>query len=129
MRSAVEEVLRFAPPVHLDGRLLLEPVELSTTTLPAFSDVTLMLAAANRDPRQFEDPDRFDIGRPNNRHLGFGFGIHHCVGAPLARLEGQVALGALASRFAGIELVTDPPPYKPNITLPGVSSLDVQLAA
>jgi cytochrome P450 len=126
LRSAVEEVLRFAPPVHLDGRLPLEQIRLSGGTLPAFADVTLVLAAANRDPRQFDNPDEFDIGRANNRHLGFGFGLHHCVGASLARLEGQVALGALARRFSALELVREPP-YKTNLTIPGVSSLEIEL--
>jgi cytochrome P450 len=129
LRGAVEEVLRFSPPVHLDGRLPLQDIEVSVGTVPAFSDLILVLAAANRDPRQFENPDRFDIARANNRHLGFGFGIHHCVGAPLARLEGQVALGALAERFARIELVRDPPPHKETVALPGVASLEVELAA
>jgi cytochrome P450 len=127
IRSAVEEVLRFDPPLHLRYRLPLKDIELSAGTVPAFAELFLVVAAANRDPRQFDDPQRFDIARSNNRHLGFGFGIHHCVGAPLARLEGEVALGTLARRFSRIELVRDPPPYKENVSLPGVAALEVEL--
>jgi cytochrome P450 len=101
--------------------------ELSTGTIPAYADLFLVLAAANRDRLQFEDPQSFDIARPNNRHLGFGFGIHHCVGAPLARIEGEVVFGAVAQHFSKIELVQDPPPYKDNVSLPGVAALEVEL--
>jgi len=128
IRSAVEEVLRFDPPVHMMGRLPLEQVELSCGTVPALAEMVMLPAAAGRDHRQFTDPDSFDIARPDNRHLGFGFGIHHCIGAPLARLEAQVALGTLARRISELELVSDPPPYKDNITLRGVASLEVKLA-
>ena len=89
VRSAIEEVLRFYPPVHLRPRLPLEDIELSTGTVPAYADLFLVVAAANRDPRQFDDPQSFVIARPNNRHLGFGFGIHHCVGAPLSHRGGR----------------------------------------
>lgn len=127
-RSAVEEVLRFYPPVHLRPRLPLEDIPLSTGTIPAFADMFLLLAGANRDPRQFEEPQIFDIGRANNRHLGFGFGTHHCVGAPLSRIEGEVVFQAMARRFSRIYLVQDPPPYKDNVSLPGVAALEVELA-
>ena len=108
-------------------RLPLEDIELSTGTVPAYADLFLVLAAANRDPRQFEDPQRFVIARPNNRHLGFGFGIHHCVGAPLSRIEGEEVFGRVAQRFSRIELVQDPPSYKDNVSLPGVAALDIEL--
>jgi cytochrome P450 len=84
-------------------------------------------AAANHDERQFIRPEIFDIGRSENHHLGFGFGAHTCIGSPLARLEGQVALGTLAGRFRAIELEQDPPPYKDNITLRGIAELCVTL--
>jgi cytochrome P450 len=128
-RSAVEEVMRFDPPVHILGRVPLDDIELSCGTVHKFEGLVTLPAAANRDPAQFDRPDVFDIGRPDNRHLGFGFGLHSCIGSPLARLEGQVALGTLARRFRAIDLGQDPPPYKDNITLRGVASLDVRLSA
>jgi cytochrome P450 len=129
VRTAVEEVLRFDPPVHMMGRLPLEDIEISCGTVPALSDLVMLPAASSRDRAQFSAPDTFDVTRADNRHLGFGFGIHHCLGAPLARLEAQVALGTLARRFSSVELVNDPPPYKDNITLRGVASLEVKLAS
>jgi cytochrome P450 len=127
IRSAVEEVLRFDPPVHMMGRLPIEDIEISCGTVPAMAELVMLPAASGRDPAQFNDPDTFDVTRADSRHLGFGFGIHHCLGAPLARLEAQVALGTLARRFSSVELVTDPPPYKDNIVLRGVASLEVKL--
>ncbi len=129
VRTAVEEVLRYDPPVHMMGRLPVEDVDISCGTIPAWSELVMLPAAAGRDSAQFSHPDAFDVTRADNRHLGFGFGIHHCLGAPLARLEAQVALGTLARRFSSVELVTDPPPYKDNITLRGVASLEVKLAS
>ena len=129
VRNAIEEILRFDPPVHMMGRLPMEDIALSCGTVPAMSELVMLPAASSRDPAQFTDPDTFDVTRTDNRHLGFGFGIHHCLGAPLARLEAQVALGTLARRFSSVELVTDPPAYKDNITLRGVASLDVKLAS
>jgi len=127
VRTAVEEVLRFDPPVQADGRMVLDDIEVSSGVVPRFENPILLLGAANRDPAQFGDPDRFDIARSDNRHLSFGFGIHHCLGAPLARAEGQVALGTMARRFEKVTLLADPPPYKENIVLRGVSSLEVAL--
>lgn len=127
VKGAVEEVLRFDPPVHINGRLALDDIQISCGTLPRQADIVMLPAAANRDPSQFERPGAFDIGRLNNHHLGFGFGAHHCIGAPLARLEGQVVFGRLAQRARAIILEQDPPPYKENITLRGVSALPVRL--
>jgi cytochrome P450 len=129
IRPAVEEVLRFDPPVHMMGRLPMEDIEISCGTIPAMSELVMLPAASSRDTAQFSAPDEFDVTRADNRHLGFGFGIHHCLGAPLARLEAQVALGTLARRFSSVELITDPPPYKDNITLRGVAALEVKLAS
>jgi cytochrome P450 len=126
-RSAVEEVLRFDPPVHIVGRVVLDDIELSCGTVHPSERLVTLPAAANHDERQFNQPETFDIGRPENRHLGFGFGAHTCIGSPLARLEGQVALGTLARRFRAIELEQDPPPYKDNITLRGIATLGVAL--
>jgi cytochrome P450 len=127
IRSAVEEVLRYDPPVHADGRTALEDIELPSGTVKQWEQPVILLPAANRDPAYFADPDCFDIARTDNRHLSFGFGIHHCLGAPLARAEAQVALGYLARSFSAIELLDDPPPYKDNLVLRGVSSLEVRL--
>jgi cytochrome P450 len=83
---------------------------------------------ACRDPDRFPDPDHFDPDRPNNQHFGFGGGIHYCFGAPLARLEGQLGLVALAGVLDGARLVDDPPPYRPNPVLRGPLHLPVELA-
>jgi len=119
----VEEVLRYEPPVQFVGRFALADIEIGGATIPRGSGIRLMLAAGNRDPARFVDPDRFDPGRPDNEHLGFGGGIHYCVGAPLARIEGHAALTALARRLVNPRLVDDPPPYRPNAVLRGPSHL------
>ena len=121
----VEEVLRFEPPVQFITRFALANIEIGGVTIPRGSGIRLMLAAGNRDPERFVDPDRFDPDRPDNEHLGFSGGIHYCVGAPLARIEGQVALAVLARRLVNPRLVEDPPPYRPNAVLRGPSHLPV----
>ena len=115
----IEELLRYEPPVQFITRFALADIEVDGVTIPRGSGIRLMLAAGNRDPRRFADPDRFDPDRPDNEHLGFSGGIHYCVGAPLARIEGQVALTALARRLVNPRLVEDPPPYRPNAVLRG----------
>jgi cytochrome P450 len=116
----VEELLRFEPTVHfLDSRRALDDIDIAGTTIAKGSPITLMLAAGNRDPAHIPDPDRFDPDRPRLEHLGFGGGIHYCFGAPLARLEAQIALAELAGRLENPRLVTDPPPYRPNPLLRG----------
>jgi cytochrome P450 len=108
-RAGVEELLRYDGPVHGASRAVLEDVELHGTTLRRGDLVIAQLASANRDPERFPDPDHVDLGRPDNRHFAFGKGIHFCLGAPLARTEGQIAIPALLRRFPGLELVTDRP--------------------
>ncbi|HLV97994.1 MAG TPA: cytochrome P450 [Ktedonobacterales bacterium] len=116
----VEELLRYEPPVQfLPNRVALDEITLAGTTIPKGVVVTLALAAGNRDPAQFTDPDRFDPERPDNEHLGFGSGIHSCFGAPLARVEAQMALTELVQRLAQPRLVADPPPYRPSPLLRG----------
>jgi cytochrome P450 len=111
----VEELLRYEPPVQfLATRTALADIDLAGTTIPKGAPLVLAFAAGNRDPDRFPDPDRFDPDRTANVHLGFGSGIHYCYGAPLARVETQVALTALAHRLVHPRLVTDPPPYRPN---------------
>ncbi len=84
----------------------------------------MLFGAANRDPRRFPDPDRFDIGRGDTAHVGFGGGIHFCVGAPLARLELEVSLAALARRFPDAELATEPV-YHPTFVIRGLTALEL----
>ena len=96
--GCVEELLRFDAPVQVLARNTTKPVELHGQLLPAGARVLLLYGAANRDPRRYDDPDRLDLGRPVLRHLSFGNGIHHCLGAPLARQEARVALAALLAR-------------------------------
>jgi cytochrome P450 len=111
----VEELLRYEPPVQfLTSRTTLADIDIAGTTIPKGSPIVLAFAAGNRDPARFPNPDRFDPDRTDNQHLGFGSGIHYCFGAPLARVETQVALSALARRLKNPRLVTDPPPYRPN---------------
>jgi len=87
--------------------------------------VVSVIGAANRDPKQFADPDRLDVTRKENRHIAFGFGIHFCLGAPLARLEGQIALGTLVRRFPKLSLVSNVPEWRESSTLRGLTSLPV----
>ncbi|MER7130626.1 cytochrome P450 [Streptosporangium saharense] len=107
--DVVEEAIRFLTPFALLGRATTREVELGGVTLPADKMIMIWLAAANRDPRQFPDPDVFDPGRDPNPHLGFGRGIHFCLGAPLARLEGRVALDILLDRFGTLRTDPDDP--------------------
>jgi len=99
IKSCVEEVLRYESSNQLGNRITTGTVQVGEVTLPAHTRVTLCIGAANRDPAQFEDPERFDISRNPNRHLAFASGTHACAGMILARLEGQVALGRLIARF------------------------------
>ena len=122
--ATVEELLRYEPPVQfLPNRTTLDEIPLAGTTIPKGVVVTLALAAGNRDPVRFTDPDRFDPTRPDNEHLGFGSGIHSCFGAPLARVEGQIAFTELVRRLEQPRLVVDPPPYRPSPLLRGPQHL------
>ncbi|MFJ8200887.1 cytochrome P450 [Streptomyces sp. NPDC096152] len=122
----VEELLRYEPPVQLvPQRTCVADVELRGVTIPKGSRIWLVLGAGNRDPERFQDPDRFDPDRPDIQHLGFGSGIHSCFGAPLARLEAQIALAELARRLDGARLVEDPPPYRRNAVLRGPRHLRI----
>lgn len=125
--SAVEECLRFEPPVQLTDRAVVEPVELAGVRLKPGVIVAALIAAANRDPEQFADAERFDVGRADNRHLAFGLGNHYCLGAALARLEAQVALRALLRRFPDFDGPAAPPGWKASIVLRGPTALPVRL--
>jgi cytochrome P450 len=124
--QAVEEVLRFDPPVQLDGRYVFDDIDVDGVTIPKGSTVLTLLAAANRDPAVCDDPDRFDVTRRDSQILSFGSGIHYCLGAALARLEGQVVLDRLLERFDTWEILEET--WRPRITIRGVEKLIVRLA-
>ena len=105
---AVEEFLRYESSNQLGNRISTEPVVVGGVAMPADSRITLCIGAANRDPAQFPDPDRLDVGRQPNRHIAFGFGIHTCAGLNLARLEGRVAIGRFLARFPRYALAGEP---------------------
>jgi cytochrome P450 len=128
MPRAVEELLRYEPPVQmLPLRTPLADVHVAGTTIPQGAPLTLVLASGSRDPVRFDDPDRFDPTREDNQHLGFGSGIHNCFGAPLARLETQIALTELLEHLGDARLVEDPPPYRRSPILRGPRHLPVAL--
>ncbi len=109
MPTAIEEVLRYLPPVWFLFRTTKTDVELAGQHIPANKTVLAWTASANRDPAQFRDPDRFDIEREPNRHLAFGHGVHFCVGAPLSRLEAKLALPMMLEQLKGLQRVEDFP--------------------
>ena len=106
--SAVEELLRYDGPVHATARTATCNVELGGVTIKQGQEVLALLAAANRDPARFADPDRLDLARDDGAHLTFSHGIHFCLGASLARLEAQATFEALTRRLPGLHLVTEP---------------------
>jgi pimeloyl-[acyl-carrier protein] synthase len=120
--SAVEELLRYDSPVQLTGRVALEDLEIGGKRIAKNQFIIPMTGAANHDPAQFPDPDRLDIGRRDNRHLAFGLGIHFCLGAPLARAEGQIAFRALVERLPKV-MLNGPPRWRRTMTLRGLQSL------
>lgn len=125
-RLATEECLRYDPPVKSTQRIAAEDVELAGQTIRKGDRLRWIMAAANRDPRVFSDPDVFDIGRQPNPHISFGSGIHYCLGATLARVEGQEVLRGLAERFEHFELAGGPIEYQPSLQFRSVKSLPVR---
>jgi cytochrome P450 len=125
--SAVEEMLRWDSPVQLNGRTAFEDLDLSGVTIPAGETVITVIGGANRDPARFPAPERFDVARVDNVPLSFGWGIHHCLGAPLARLEGQIVFGLMVERFALLELVDEHPPRAASAILRGLDYLPVRI--
>jgi len=122
--GAVDELLRFDSPVQLTQRIATEDVNLVGCRVRAGDEIMLVLGGANRDPSAFPDPNRLDVTRDARHHVGFGGGIHYCLGASLARLEGQVALSALLARFSHLDLAGIPV-RRPTFTLRGLESLPV----
>ena len=127
-RNAIEEFLRYEPPVQVTGRSITAPISVAGIDVEVGDRCVLLLAAANRDPDRFDDPTRLDVTRPDVRPLSFGGGIHHCLGAALARVEGQVAIGTLVRNFPTIELATDDVEWKETFTLRGPKTLPVSLS-
>jgi cytochrome P450 len=123
--STVEEVLRFDTPVQFVHRNVLEDFEVDGRQLRRGDVVMCLLAAANRDPARFCDPDRFDVGRPDNLHLAFAWGLHFCLGARLARMEGQLVFAGLVERFAAVEPAGSPV-RNPGLAIRGLESLPVR---
>lgn len=124
-RLATEECLRYDPPVKSTQRVAAAEVELGGSTIREGDRIRWFIAAANRDPSKFEDPDRFDIGRQPNPHLSFGSGIHYCLGVALARMEGQEVFRALAERFPRFELDAEALEYRPSIQFRSLKALPV----
>jgi cytochrome P450 len=125
--NAVEEMLRYDGPVHLTGRIAREDLEMAGLRVKRGAQVSTLLAAANRDPERFPAPARFDVERDDVHHLTFSGGIHYCLGAALARLEGQVVVGSLVQRFPGLELRTERPEHRDHFILRGLKELRVGL--
>jgi pimeloyl-[acyl-carrier protein] synthase len=127
--SAVEELLRFESPVQHTVRIAPAEMQLGGKTIQKGSKVIVVLAAANRDPDRFSDPDRLNLLRPDNRHVAFGWAAHFCFGAPLARAEGQIAFRKLLSRLSRPALVTRKQDWRSNAGLRGLTSLNISFSA
>jgi cytochrome P450 len=127
--SAVEELLRYNSPTQASFRRAAVDLEVHSHHISRGEHVLLLLGSANRDPARFEEPDRLDLGRPDNRHLAFSVGPHFCLGAALARLEGQVGLQTLLRRFPTLLLETSSIEWKPNVFLRGPRALPIALGS
>lgn len=124
--SAVEELLRYDSPVQLTARIASEDLEIGDKRVSAGDMVVLLLGASNRDPAQFLNPNILDLYRRDNRHLSFGQGIHYCLGAPLARIEGQIAFNTVLRRCPGLELTGEPLEWRQAVSLRGLLALPVR---
>jgi cytochrome P450 len=125
MPSAVEELLRYESPSQHTARLAPADVELGGHAIKQGQAVIAVMAAANRDPERFPDPDRLDLSRPDNRHVAFGWAGHFCFGAPLARMEGAIALETVLRRLPELALTSEPVTWRPNLGLRGLTALPV----
>ena len=126
MDTAINEFLRYDSPVQLDGRFVKEDVEIGGKRIRAGQRVISALGAANRDPEVFTNPESLDITRKEKSHISFGRGIHHCLGAPLALLEGRIAFSCMLNRFSSIRLLTEPE-RRPQVVLRGVDELWIEV--
>lgn len=127
IRSAVEELLRYESPVQFTARVLKEDIEICGQHIPKKWTILCMLGAANRDPKQFEEPNQLNLKRLNNQHLAFSAGPHFCIGSQLARLEAQVALSNLLRRFPEMKLIGPRPEWASTFGLRGLKGLPVTL--
>ena len=125
---AVEELLRYDSPVQLDMRIARHDLEIGNRAVRAGTMISLVIGSANRDPERFRNPDGLDITRSDQGNISFGRGIHHCLGAPLARLEGRIALEVLLERFDKIGFGARPPKHRPSVVLRGLEHFDVRVA-
>ena len=128
MSAAVEELLRYDSPVQLDMRIATRDLEIGNAAVPSGTMVTLAIGSANHDPERFQRPDELDITRSDQGNISFGRGIHHCLGAPLARLEGRIALEVLLERFDRIGFGARAPRYRPSVVLRGLEHFDIRMA-
>ncbi len=128
-RNATEELLRYDAPVQLTARVALEPVEIGGTGVEEGTWVNFMLGSANRDETVFERADQLDIRRDVGRIMSFGMGIHFCLGAPLARMEGEIAFATLARQFPGLQLVSDTVHWRPGAVFHGLQELPLRLGS
>jgi pimeloyl-[acyl-carrier protein] synthase len=125
IKSAVEELLRYDSPVQFTARIAKTTSQIRGQKIYRGQKVMLMLGAANRDPQQFPEPDRLDISRQENRHLAFGSNIHYCIGAALARVEGQIAINTLLQRMPQLQLADSPLEWQENLSYHGLKALPV----
>jgi cytochrome P450 len=129
--AAIEELLRYANPLnHATERFTLDDVAIGGAVIPAGQWVLVATSSANRDPERFPDPERLDVGRDASGHVAFGHGIHHCLGAPLARLEGEIAIGSLLARFPSLSLAVPASQlrWRQSSLIHGLESLPVRLS-
>lgn len=125
LASAIEEILRYDNPVQITYRSAIEDVEINGKTIHAGDLVNCILGSANRDPKRFSNPDRFDITRNEGRHLSFGLGIHFCIGASLVRLEAEIAFAEILRRYPNIKLAAETPAWQEHPIFRGLKSLPV----
>lgn len=129
LKTGIEEMLRYDSPIQMLSRLVKEDVEFAGRQIKKGQYAMLFIGAANRDPAEFTDPDRLDVGRREKAHLSFAPGPHLCIGAQIGRLEAQIAFGALLDRFKDIKLIGDKPKFGNNLVLRGLTSLPVALSS
>ncbi len=125
VKSATEELLRYDSPVQMTARWVMQDTEFAGFEIKRGQQLSTMLGAANRDPARFTNPGELDITRDPNPHIAFAAGIHYCIGAPLARMEGQIAFSALARRLPNLKLVKENPTYRNTYVLRGLAELPV----